>query len=261
MLPVSIPIEDTCEVGDPIGYDNITNTRWQRADADGKFPAQFIAAEACDESYATSSKETICYRMAIIDFGSGSTATPGDMVYLSNTVGQYAATPGSWVNQCVGQCVSATKALIQPSCLPLMAYSTTGTGYGAHIRAEIASGKTSVNPLCGLRVGLKTIATSVIGGDVYVIYVMYQMQQTQTATSAIMRLCDESDAADVPDAFMMLSCTVGGGPDYFLSFMNATATSWGHNASCSTGAGWLKVYIEYAGGITRYINLYSDTPS
>jgi len=256
IMPVKITITAACDVGDLIGYDAITSSLWELADADGKIPAQLVAGE---QNYSTAATEITCFKMAEIDFGSGCTATPGDMVYLSNTAGSYAATPGTWVHQCVGQAMTAQRAFIQPDSSPICSYSTTGTGNGGFIRCEVPSGKTSLNPLCGLRVDLKTIATSVIGGDVYGIYVMYQMQQTQTASSAIMRLCDESDSADVPDAFMMFSCASGGGPDYFLAMMNSQATGWngtgGVTPTCSGVGGWLKCYFSGVG--TRYIQLWT----
>ena len=152
-MPIKITLDDTCEVGDLIGYDAIDDDAWERADANGKIPAQLIAGEACE----TSGVEITCFKMALVDFTSGCTATPGDVVYLADTVGQYAAAP-TWVPQDLGQMVSARVAFINPSSQMPFGYTTTGVA-GAFIRVEVMSGKTAApagTALCGLRIDVSS---------------------------------------------------------------------------------------------------------
>lgn len=256
IMPVKITITATCDVGDLIGYDNITSALWELADANGKIPAQLIAGE---QNLTATATEITCFKMAEIDFGTGSTATPGDMVYLSDTAGSYAATPGGWVHQCVGQCITAQRAFIQPDSSPLFGYSTTGTGNGAWIRAELASGKTAASVFCGARIDVKTIATSTVGGDVYGVYVFGQLQKAPTTSSAMIRLEDGCSSSCGFDSYVMCVTGTGDPPDFLMelgALSEPTNNAWSLLTNSSlTAAGRLKIKV---GGSTRYISINSD---
>lgn len=248
IMPVKVTITDTCDVGDLIGYDAITTSAWERADANAKVPANLIAG-----AQAESGDEITCFRMAVIDFGSESTATAGDMVYTSDTEGAYASTPGNWVHQCVGQCVDATVAFICPSAIPLMGYSTSGTGHGAFIRAELESGRTAstaTGGFSGMRVDVKTIATATVGAaDIYGIYVFGQLQATgQTGTGSMLRLEDGCSSACGFDHYISLVTSNTDPPDYFLDL----------NVSSPTNSPW-DVATAASGSITG--NMKVKTPS
>ena len=259
IMPVRITLTDTCNVGDLIGYDGVTSDAWERASASGKVPAQLVAGEKCE----TSGDTIVCFQMAYVDFGSGSTATAGDMVYVSNTAGRYASTPGSWVAHCVGQCVSATVALIHPSALPFMSYAPTGTGWGGYIRAELESGRTSMDLWGGLRIDVKSIATSVVASDAYGLYIFTQLQSAPVASSSMLRLEDGCATSCGFDTWMSF---IGGPdqdpPDYFLTF-GATAPTNGawdltETGDANTIAGFLLCNM---GGSDRYIYLYAIPPA
>jgi len=257
LMPFKITLDDICDVGDLIGYDAIVggDDAWELADADGKIPACFVAGEQCK----TTGDEITCFKMAYIDFGSGSDADPGDMVYLSNTPGSYAATPGSWIHQCVGQCVSATMAFVNPSSQPLTAISTTGTGY-CHIRNELGPLRVEGQYFGALRIDTKVIDTAVIATpqDINGLWVTHQLQDTECeGLGTILRLEDNSSTNCGCESFIGFH---GGGddsPDYLFSFSPAEATggAWDHDATAkTTSSGWLKINF---GGTTRYINMYS----
>lgn len=252
MMPVKVTLTDTCEAGDLIGFDGVTSNAWERADANGKVPASLVAGEAC----VTSGDTITCYKMAIIDGFSG--ATTGDMVYLADDAGDYAATPASWMSQCVGECVSTTEAFIHPTCQALYAYPTTGTGWAGYIRYELESGRTATALSGGLRIDVKTIATSTPGSDIYGLYIHYQLQQDTAGTNYIVRL-EENGSVDQCDGFIALVANQANVPTYVLNCgPNAAGPCWDTSTDCSTAAGHLKCIV---GGAVRYINLYSDTPS
>lgn len=253
IMPVRITLTDTCDVGDLIGYEGITDNEWQRADANGKAPAQLVAGEPC----RTSGDEIVCFKMAVVDFGSGSTATSGDMVYLSDTVGAYVATPDSWVSACVGQCVSATEAFINPSCTPIVSFSNTGTGWGAYIRAELESGRTATALWGGMRIDVKTIDTSTVGSDIYGLYIHYQLQQDTAGDYYILRL-EENSSVDQTDAFIQFIANRASVPtNLFYLGPNAVGPCWTASGTTKSGSssGYLTLTIA---GATKYINLWDS---
>ncbi len=253
IMPVKITLDDTCEVGDLIGYDAITDDAWERADANGKIPAQLVAGEKCH----TSGDEITAYKMALVDFGSGCTATPGDMVYLSDTVGRYAVTT-TWVPQNVGEMVSAQIAFVNPSALMPFGYTTVGVS-GGFVRMEVPSGKTAMSPLYALRIDLKTIATSVIPGDAYILYLFGQMQQAPTSTSAMVRIEDGCASSCGFDSYILFVTGTGDPPDFLFelgALSEPTNNAWSLLTNSSlTAAGRVKIKV---GGATRYISINSD---
>ncbi len=100
---VSLTLAGTVAPGDPIGY----NSGWVRADANGTFPAEFIAGHA-----GVSGDVITAYRVALI--GGCTLATANDKVYLSDTAGGYSATTGT-LTQIVGKCINATDFWCEPS--------------------------------------------------------------------------------------------------------------------------------------------------
>lgn len=258
IMPVKITVTGACNVGDLIGYDNITSSLWELADAADKVPAQLIAGETNRETTAT---EITCFKMALIDFGSGSTATPGVQIYTSDTAGGYAATPSTWVQQCVGQCISATEAFIQPQSSPLCAYSTTGTGY-SFIRTELAAGAESGVNFGGLRVGCKIINTATVGNPsgVNTLWLVQQFQDTDmSGYGTVLRLEDTSDAGCGGEAFISMHGGGGDSPDFTFLLYPRAATSgcWDGNGTSpsSSTSGFIKLQV---GTDTKYIKLWDS---
>ena len=251
VMPVKVTLTDTCDVGDLIGYDGVTSNAWERADANGKVPAQLVAGEKC----GTSGDEIVCYKMAIID---GFTdATSGDMVYLADDVGDYAATPASWVMQCVGECVSDTEAFIHPSASAVTGYAPTGTGWAAYFRAELESGRTATALWGGMRIDVKTIATSTVGSDIYGLYIHYQLQQNTAGDCYIVRL-EENSSVDQCDAYIQFIANRANVPtNLFYLGPNAVGPCWTASGTTKSGSssGYLTLTIA---GATKYVNLWDS---
>lgn len=256
LMPIKVTVDDTCDVGDLIGYDVHTSAAWEKADADAKIPAVLIAGEKCE----TSGDEITCYKMAYVDFGSGSTATAGDLVYTSDTAGDYAATPGGWVHQCTGQMISATMGFINPSSQPLVGFGVTGTAGSLWTRTEIQSGKTTAaTQFCGGRIDTKILSDATLGGEfVASLWVLLQSQDVETlAEGSILRLEDNSSAGCGVDAFINMQASGADQPDYIFNLNPSTPASgcWVAAGSAKTGAaGWLKISTQSG---DRYINMYS----
>lgn len=257
IMPIKITLDDTCEVGDLIGYDAITDDAWEKADANGKIPAQLIAGEKCE----TSGDEITCFKMALIDFTSDCSATPGDVVYLADTAGQYAAS-ASWVPQDLGQMVSARVAFINPSAQMPFGYTTTGV-HGAFIRAELMSGKTAPAGVqyWGLRIDVKTIPTSTITTDIFGLWIFGQIQSVGSAERHMVRL---EDGCANNMGFKSFIQFVGGAladpPDFLFSFSTLVPTNnaWKCNASGNPTNSGGQIKLDF-GGTTRYIKLWKTS--
>lgn len=255
LMPYRITLTDTCRVGDLIGYD-ADSAAWERAVANTKVYAQFVAGETCE----TSGNTITVFQEAIVSGLSGASA--GDPVYLGDTAGEYENTPDTTnYQQVVGVALSATEILVSPSGNIAAAFACRkNLGFGGWFRSEIQSGQTASGRAGGLIVECKSIATSTIT-DYYGIYVMYQSQQNPSGASALIRLQDESSNGKEPDAFIMCGCPNADGPDYFMKFMNASGngfTGVASGSTCSDVGGYLKIDIEgaspHAGD--RYIQLW-----
>lgn len=85
-----VTLAGTVKRGDSIGY----SSGWKQADSDAPIYAQLVALQS-----GVSGDVITVGDSAVIDFGSGCTATPGDKLYLSNTAGTYATTPGTTAEQ------------------------------------------------------------------------------------------------------------------------------------------------------------------
>jgi hypothetical protein len=257
MMPYKITLTDTCDVGDLIGYDADSDA-WERAVANTKVYAQFVAGEQCRESGNT----ITVFREAIVTGLSGANA--GDPVYLGDTAGEYENTPDSSnYQQVVGVALSATELLVSPNGNIAASFACRRSlGFGGWFRSEIQSGQTAASRAGGIIVECKSIATSTTA-DYYGIYVMYQAQQNATGSSALIRLSDESSNGKEPDAFIMCSCPNADGPDYFIKFMNASGNGFTgalSGTTCGTVGGYLKLDIEGeapSAGV-RYIQLYTS---
>lgn len=254
IMPVKLTLTDTCEVGDLIGYEGVTDNEWQRADANGKVLAQLIAGEPCDAS----GTEITCFKMAVIDGFSG--ATTGDMVYLADDVGDYAATPASWVMQGVGECISTTEAFIHPSCSPVSAYASTGTGHAAYFRTEVESGRTCTSPLCGVRIDFKIIDGATLGSGVYPLYLFLQAQDTDAASADFyaFRIEDGCSASCHPESYIQI-VSGGTGATYTFDLHAGQETPSGgcfsSAAQLPTGNGGYIAVKTHSGA--RYIALYT----
>lgn len=254
IMPYKLVLEDTCNVGDGIGFDEASEV-WERADADGKAPMDFVAGEKCE----TSGDTITVFRQAIVS-GLGSAAI-GDPVYLGNTKGTYTAYPESWIHQQVGICISATEIMLSPNAMALFSYAKHGVGWGTYIRAELNDSLATQTSQVwgGLRVDFKADTSATITGDAYGIYVFAQLTVAPGESSAMLRLDDGCSASCGVDAWIMF---VGGPdldpPDYLFTFstLEPTNGAWSDSTAASaTPTGRLKIQV---GGQTRYIAITSS---
>ena len=256
-MPLTITLTDTCEVGDLIGFDAVDSNKWERADADGKVYAELIAAERCEKSGDT----VKCYRYALIG---GITTADGDIVYLSDTAGEYIASPGGSWSQAVGKSVSTTTMMVNPSAMPISVYDGTGVGFGAFIRSEVESGRTTAGRCGGAEIVSKVISGATLGGNVIGLYVFVQWQDAECGYAAasddgstMVRLEDGCSTDCHPYAFITF---VPGavGPNYFFHLANNAPSSGSYDltGTAKTGAnhGWLTVMCSDA--VVRYINMW-----
>ena len=85
--PSKITLAGAVNVGDPVAY----STGWYQADAsDATKEPVLIAGQSGDVADIITA-----YESALIDFGSGCTATVGGLLYLSDTAGDYSASAGT----------------------------------------------------------------------------------------------------------------------------------------------------------------------
>lgn len=251
LMPYRITLTDTCVVGDLIGCN--AAGAWARADANAKIYAEFVAGEKC----AASGDALTVFRQAIISGFTGGTI--GLPIYLSDTVGAYEDIPSSaGYQQPIGVCLSTTEALINPNAgVGVFTANRNNLGWGGAIRSEIQSGQTASNVWGGLKVEVKSLATSVLSSDVYGIFLNYQLASIPSGSSACLRMDDNCDASCHPESWIVIA-PGNVGPTYFFDLGSITTPSGG--ASVATGTnktgngGWLTVKTNLG---TRYINLYT----
>lgn len=102
---VSLKAATTCQAGDLIGY----NSGWVLADANGVYDALFVATA----TQPTAAGKVVVAEKCKIDFGSTCTATANDLVYASDTAGDYSASAGTSI-QVVGRMITAQIAYVEP---------------------------------------------------------------------------------------------------------------------------------------------------
>lgn len=255
LLPVTITLTDTCVIGDLIGYDAISSNAWERADANAKVYAQFIAGENCRKSGDT----IICYKMAVVSGFSGGTATvggaAGHLLWLSDTPGAVAAEPVTNYHQCVGQMVSTTTAVFNVDAMPKMGFAcetySTGLAEAGFFRCELFNG-VGASMMGGLKVETKVDATADTIRSARSIYAYHQTNAATTATedNVIMRL--ETGGSTVAFAAIEFA----GDPTNLFHFYEAAGnTAWRALGTTSTQSGWLKVMFDIS--TVRYIALYT----
>lgn len=251
LMPYTITLTDTCQVGDLIGYDADT-PGWYRADAGDKRYAEFVAGEKCVKSGDT----ITVFRQAIV---SGlSLGVASDPVYCGNTTdGAYEDIPdSSGYQQIVGFCLSASEVLLCPNAAAgVFGCQRETRGFGGYIRSE-ADSSTTLSQWGGLRIDVKSL-TGATTGAVYGLWVFIQTADTDNTEGSFIRLEDASSSSSGIDYF--ISCQASGAdpPDYFLDLhpTEPTGSAW----SCGTPAsgsitGNIKVNT---GAGDRYIPLYS----
>ncbi len=96
-----ITLAGTVKVGDPIGY----SSGWKQADYDAPIYPQMIAGGS-----GVSGDTITAYDSAIIDFGSGCTATAGDLLFLHSTAGAYTTTSTSAMQ--IGRMLNARVGMV-----------------------------------------------------------------------------------------------------------------------------------------------------
>jgi len=107
-LPVQITLSGTVRTGDLVGY----NSGWKQADANNSIYAELVAGQ-----HGSSGKKITCYRMARV--GGITTGTAGNVLYLSDTTGEYSASAGT-VSQRVGFELGNGEMLIEPKNIVLV---------------------------------------------------------------------------------------------------------------------------------------------
>lgn len=132
---LTLKASSPCSPGDLIGY----SAGWVRADADGGIPAEWVAIGA---SNAGGEEISVC-KSCTIDFGTGSTATAADNLYLSNTAGRYTATAPTNA-QLVGDMASAQVGRIElgtvkPFTALTQSYTTTATTLSSSTAANVGT--------------------------------------------------------------------------------------------------------------------------
>lgn len=165
LVPVKITLSGTVSKGDLIGY----SSGWKRADtnASPKVYPELVAA-----SSGASNDIITAFRTAVIDFGSGCTATAGDRVYASNDAGKYEGSAANDQGYCVGYMIDAQKAQVNPFyAFPLLKipntnYSNT-SGTVILMQLKSALNATGTASMTGLEVAPKVndaVAAATIRG-------------------------------------------------------------------------------------------------
>jgi len=248
LMPYKITLTDTCEVGDPIGYDADT-PGWYRADAGEKRYAEFVAGERCHKSGNT----ITVFRQAIV---SGlSLGVAGDPVYCGNTTaGAYEDIPDSYgYQQIVGFCLSASEVLLCPNAAGgLFACNRESRGFAGYIRSEVDSA-TTTDLWGGLRIDVKSL-TDATCGECYGLYVFMQQQDTNNTSGAIVRLEDCCSSSCGVESYIQFVTGTGDPPNFLFDLGPLTEPTNGAwsvlSAASDTTTGKLKIRV---GGNTRYI--------
>lgn len=162
--PIKVVLAAACKVGDLLGY----SSGWVLADMDSspKVYPELVAGEA-----GAIADEITAYRRAVIDFGSGCTATAGDPVYATTVGGGYSSSSGDQ-GFTVGVMATAQIAFIEPqNTLPTIRdtrdrVNTTGTAMSIQLKPKLTVGgaSASLNPLeISARVDSGIVANEVVG--------------------------------------------------------------------------------------------------
>lgn len=259
-IPFKITLTDTCEVGDLVGYDALSSGAWERQDVANKVFAVCVAGQK-----AVSGDEITVYKEAVIDLGSGCTATAGDLIYSGSTAGRYAAEPeGSW-QQAVAMMTTAQIMYVRPMAMPLTVYTLTGVGHAGYFRCEVdADEETPEGHFGGIRIDVKTIAsTASITSEARCLFCFMQLQEVcgiGSNASTFIRLEDGCASSCGVDSYInFVGGTGGDPPDYLFQFSTLTPTNsaWEIAANQPTGSGGY-IKLDF-GGTTRYLALYTTS--
>ena len=163
--PVQITLSGTVKVGDLIGY----SSGWKAADMNSSpkvYPELVAGAPGVSGDVITA------FREAVIDLGTGCTATAGDRVYADTDAGEYVGVASNDQGYCVGVMTTAQIAFINPYYafpllkMPNTEYSnTSGTVIILQLKSALAG--TGTASLVGIEVApkvLNAIAASQISG-------------------------------------------------------------------------------------------------
>ena len=282
ILPVKVALSGTVECGDLIGYAS----GWKAADMNSspKNYPELVVAEP-----GVSGDTVTAYRMAVIDFGSGCTATAGDRVFASTDAGQYVGAASNDQGYCVGSMVDAQKAFVNPFYafpllkLPNTEYSnTSGTVTLAQLKGALAA--TGTASMTGIEVAPKVL-DAVAAGTIRGVYVALDLEGTSAGTITTAFAFEGNVGSDSGTARTVTSCycfravnnmhgTVTNGVSAIRIEAAGGNVAWGcvldlastqsgiwHDTDTGSGdteAGYFKVKIN---GNTRYVVTYSDAPS
>jgi len=278
--PIKITLAGTVEMGDPVGY----SSGWKVCDADtSPNYAEFVAGGP-----GVSGDIITAYREALIDFGSGSTATENDILYISTTAGSYSSSVNdtNGRNHQVGFMTSIREGWLQPTAHFFTAHynrttnetssdvngfelrlenSVTTTG---EVKAFSASARLSSaaagNTLAAAKfdINLKGTAAGTLSSDVRVIQLEAESASggTRTITGCVAFIWCKNNmgTGTYSDKFCVIHVTNQGGGKAMDGFLQVNATgnagvvisndAMTSDPSTNNEAGYLKVYV----GTTEY---------
>ncbi|MDO8671241.1 MAG: hypothetical protein Q7O66_07390 [Dehalococcoidia bacterium] len=191
--PVSITLSGTVKVGDLIGYAS----GWKAADMDSS-PKNYPELVAAGPG--VSGDVIVAFREAVIDFGTGCTATADDRVYATTTAGQYVGVASNDQGDCVGVMVDAQTAFINPFYafpnvkIPNVEYTnTTGTVILLQLKSALAA--TGSASLSGIEIAPKVL-NAIAGGSISGIKVAIDLEGTSAGTITLAQCYEAALGSD-----------------------------------------------------------------
>ena len=270
-----ITLAGAVNVGDPIGY----NSGWKVCDADtSPNYAELIAGGP-----GVSGDTITAFREALIDFGSGSTATANDILYISTTSGSYSSSVNdtNGRNHQVGFMLSAQEGWLQPTTHFFTAHynrttnetssdvngfemrlensvTTTGEVKAFSCSARLSSGAAgNVLSAAKFDINAKGTAAGTISADIRVIHLEAESASggTRTFTGPVSFIWCKNNmgTGTYSDKFCVIHVTNQGGGKAMDGFLQVAATGSagvvisnnGMTSSPDTNAeaGYLKVFV------------------
>lgn len=277
--PVKITLAGTVKVGDLLGY----NSGWVAADMNS---SPKVYPELVAGGPGVSTDAITAFREAVVDFGSGCTATGGDRVYASTDAGQYVGAASNDQGYCVGVMTTAQIAFINPFyAFPLMKmpnteYSnTSGTVIVLQLKSALAA--TGTASMTGLEVAPKVL-DAVAAGTIRGMYTAIDLEGTTAGTVTLIEGVEANLGSDsgtvrtvtsaycfravnnlhgtITNGVSAIRLEAPGGNVAWGAVLDLAGTASGvwsdtDTATGDTEAGFFKVKIN---GNARYVMTYSD---
>ena len=279
--PVKITLSGAVVVGDPVGY----SSGWKAADMNSspKVYPELVAGESAASGVVISA-----YRDAVIDFGSGCTATAGDRVYASTTAGGYDGSASNDQGFFVGVMLSAQRAAISPrhgfaALKTTTAYTnTSGTAIALQLKPNL--GATGTASLIAIELAPKVL-DAVAAGSISGVNVAIDLEGASAGTVTRAQCFEANVGSDSGTVRTVTTATcyravnnchgtITNGPYVIEVDAAGGNVAWGAFAkladesglasvtngailadiSGTANAGWIKVIV---GSTTRYIAIYA----